>query len=280
MSSPDKAPANPGQNLFFKGKSMKRYGMSLCALASFVALTLPCVAQDSAKSNPWNGSWKVDRSTLKYDGPSVSVATDADGYTVTRGGTASPKVTCDGKPNAAVNGTVTTCTKDGTGYALENTRDGKTVSKTKVETSADGKTLTRTLNVIPPEGDPYTITMLSKKVSGGDGAPTVWKETGFTESQDTGILTVQVNGDSVDFKETDNDKPLTCKLDGTPTKFGRGTISVKQVGPRTLKVTYSQDGKVGRENTFVLSPNGKTVKETDITPAPSPSTMSVMFHKS
>ena len=67
---------------------MKRYGISVCALASFVALAIPCIAQD----NPWNGSWKIDRSTLKYDGPTVSIATDADGYTVTRDGKASPKV--------------------------------------------------------------------------------------------------------------------------------------------------------------------------------------------
>jgi hypothetical protein len=251
--------------------------MSVCALASFVALSLPCVAQN----NPWNGSWKIDRSTLKYNGPTVSIATDADGYTVTRGGTASPKVTCDGKPNAPVNGTVTTCTKDGTGYDLENSRDGKTVSKTKLELSADGQTATRTVQVIPPEGSPYTITLLSKKVSGGDGAPTVWKETSFNESQDTGVLTIQVNGGSVDFKETDNDKPITAKLDGTPTTTGgMGTMSVKQVDPHTLKVTYSNNGKVGRENTFVLSEDGKTVTETDVTPEPSASTMSVMFNKS
>ncbi|HZD45971.1 MAG TPA: hypothetical protein VE109_07800 [Acidobacteriaceae bacterium] len=256
---------------------MKRYGMSLCALACFTALTLPCVAQDNS---PWNGSWKIDRSTLKYDGPTVSIATDADGYTVTRDGKASPKVTCNGQPNAPVNGTVTTCTKVGTGYAVENTRDGKTVNKVKVEISPDGNKSTRTVDIMPPDGDPYTITMVSKKVSGGNGAPTVWKETGFTESQDTGTLSVQVNGDSVDFKETDNNKPITCKLDGTPVKFGRGTISVKQDGPRTLKVTYSDaEGKVGRENTFVLSPNGKMVTETDVTPAPSASTMSVKFHK-
>jgi hypothetical protein len=259
---------------------MKRYGISVCALASFVALSLPCIAQDNSQSNAWNGSWKIDRSTLKYDGPTATIATDADGYTVTRGGKASPKVTCDGKPNAPVNGTVTTCTKDGTGYALENTRDGKAASKVKVEISADGNKMTRTVDITPPDGSsPYTMTLLSKKVSGGNGAPTVWKETSFTESQDTGVLTIAVNGDSVDFKETDNDKPLTCKLDGTPTQFGRGTISVKQDGPRTLKVTYSQDGKVGRENTFVLSKDGKTVKETDVTPAPSPSTMSVTFNK-
>jgi hypothetical protein len=257
---------------------MKRFGISLCALASFTALTLPCIAQDSP--NPWNGSWKVDRSSLKYDGPTMSVATDADGYTVTRDGKARPKVTCDGKPNAPVDGTTTTCNKTGNGYALENSRDGKLVSKVKIEPSADGMTMTRTAEITPSEGDPFTITTTSKRVS-GDGTSAVWKETGFIESQDTGVLTVQVNADSVDFKETDNDKAITCKLDGTPTDLGGGrTMSAKLDGPHTLKVTYSGDGKVQRENTFVLSEDGKTIEETDITPAPTASTMTVSFNKS
>jgi hypothetical protein len=256
---------------------MKTYGTSLCALACLGALSLPCIAQD----NPWNGSWKLDRSSLQYDGSTVSIAADADGYTVTRSGEASPKVVCNGQPNAPVNGMVTTCNKSGTGYDLENTRDGKPTSKTKVELSSDGNTMTRTINVMPPDGDPYTITTTSKRLSGSNGVSGTWKETAFTESQDTGILTIQVNGDSIAFKETDNDKPLTLKLDGTPEKFGRGTVSVKQDGPRTLKVTYNgPDGKVGRENTFVLSSDGKTIHETDITPAPAPSKMSVMFNKS
>jgi hypothetical protein len=45
-------------------------------------------------------------------------------------------------------------------------------------------------------------------------------------------------------------------------------------------VTYSNNGEVQRVNTFVLSPDGKMVKETDVTPAPSPSTMPVSFHES
>jgi hypothetical protein len=258
---------------------MKRYGISLCALACFTALTLPCIAQDS---NPWNGSWKLDKGSLKYDGPTASIATDADGYTITRDGKAMPKVVCDGKPNAPANGTVTTCTKDGTGYTLENTRDGKTISKVKIEISADGTKMTRTADVTPPEGSPFTFTTMLKKTSGGGtGAAGTWKETGFTESQDTGVLTIAVNGDSVDFKETDNDKPLTAKLDGTPTTVsGTRTMTVKLADPHTLKVTYLNDGKVARENTFVLSSNGKTIKETDVTPAPMASTMVVLLHKS
>jgi hypothetical protein len=258
---------------------MNRYGMSVCALASFVALTLPCIAQDSTQNNPWNGSWKVDRSSMKYEGPTMSVATDGDGYTITRYGKASPKVVCNGKPNAPVNGTTTVCTKSSNGYELQNSRDGKLSSKVKIEMSADGKTMTRTADIIPPTGDPFTMSFTSERLS-GDGASGEWKETAFTESQDTGILTIAVNGDSVDFKETDSDKPVTCKLDGTAASVGgTRTMSAKLDGPRTLKVTYSQDGKVGRENTFVLSKDGKTVKETDITPAPSPSTMSVTFNK-
>ena len=262
---------------------MKLYGASLCMLVSLGALTLPCMAQDSSQNNAWNGSWKLDQSSLKYDGPTFTIATDADGYTVTRGGKADPKVVCNGQPNAPVNGTVTTCTKTPTGYDLVRTRDGKQVSTSKIERSPDGNSVTQTVNITPPDGSPYTMSFTSKKVSGGNsevGDPVTWKEVSFKESQDTGILTILVHGDSVDFKETDNDKPITCKLDGTPVSFGRGTISVKQDGSHTLKVTYSNDGQIGRENTFVLSDDGKTIKETDVTPAPMASTMSVMFNKS
>jgi hypothetical protein len=237
------------------------------------------MAQDTP--NPWNGSWNLDKASMKYSGSTFSVATDPDGYTVTMGGTARPKMLCNGQPNPPYRGLVTTCIKAGAGYQTESTRDGKLVRKAKIEPSADGKTIAQTIEITPPDGSsPYTITVNSKKVS-AKGNTVVWKETGFTESQDTGVLSIQVNGDSIDFKETDNDKPITAKLDGTPAKFQDRTVSIKLDGPRTLKVTYlDSDGKMGRENTFVLSPNGKTIKETDVTPAPAASTMTVMFHKS
>lgn len=254
----------------------KQYGISVCALVSFVVLALPCAAQQ----NPWNGSWKMDRSTFKYDGPTFSIATDADGFTVTRSGNAGPKVVCDGKPNVRANGSTTTCHKSAAGYELENTRDGKPISKVKIEISSDGKKITQTRDIVPPDGSPFTLTSASTRISGGPGLSGTWKETAISTSRDTGVLAIEINGDSIDFKETDDDKPITCKLDGSPTTIvGTQTMTVKQDGPRTLKVTYSSDGKVDRENTLVLSSDGKTVTETDITPAPWPSTMSVTFHR-
>ena len=163
---------------------MQNNRISVYALAWLMAFALPSVAQQ----NPWNGSWKIDRSTLKYEGPSFSVVTDADGFTVTRGGKASPKVVCDGKPNAPQNGVTTACQKSGSGYELENTRDGKPVSKVKIQISSDGKVITRTADITPPDGSPYSMTTTSRRVSGGPGFSGNWKETAFTESRTTECL--------------------------------------------------------------------------------------------
>lgn len=256
---------------------MKRLCVTLCVAMSLLALGPLSIAQ----SNPWNGSWKLDPSSLKYEGSTFSVATDADGFTVTRGGEAQPKVVCDGKAQKAANDIMLTCTKSADGYSISATKDGKTTRKTTISISADGKTRTSESQVFPADGEPFTTTMVSERVSGESGSAGEWKETRFSSSQDSGVLSIAVNGDTVDFKETDTPKAISCKLDGTDTKFpGGGSMSVKLADPHTLKVTYKdEEGKVRRENTFSLSDDGTTITETDVTPAPSPSTMSVVLRK-
>ena len=256
---------------------MKRVGVSLFPVVCLFAFSQACIAQ----ANPWNGSWKADPSSYKFDGATLSVATDADGYTVTRGGKAQPKTVCDGKPHPT-DDTMTTCTKSGSGYALTVTKNGKTLRKITVSVSADGKTGTRKQEVFPPDGSPsFTMTSVATRVSGGPGMAGKWKETKVTSSDDTGILSIQVKGNTIDFKETDAPKPTSAKLDGTPVKFPMGgTMSVKLADAHTLKVTYSDDkGVARRNNTFVLSADGKTITETDVTPEPSASKMSVVLKK-
>jgi hypothetical protein len=256
---------------------MKRFCVSVCAVMCLLALSRTCVAQ----SNPWSGSWKLDTSSLKFEGATFSVATDADGFTVTRGGQAQPKVVCDGTAQKSTNDTTLTCTKSADGYAIAASKDGKTTRKTTISISGDGKTRTSKSEIFPADGEPYTMTTISRRVSGGPGPAGEWKEVKSSSSQDSGVLSIAVNGDTVDFKETDSPKPITCKLDGTETKFpGGGSMSVKLADPHTLKVTYKDgDGKVRRENTFALGEDGTTIMETDVTPAPSPLTMSVVLHK-
>ncbi|MGB6194650.1 MAG: hypothetical protein WBF42_19455, partial [Terracidiphilus sp.] len=265
-------------------KNDRRFSMMkrLCKNVSLLFCLVALGQSGLAQGNPWNGSWKMDASSLKYAGPTFSVKTDAGGYTVTREGAAGPRTVCDGKPHTTPNG-AETCTKTATGYMASVSENGKVILKADVSVSTDGKTRTVKAERFPSDDKPFTITTTSKRVSGGPGMDGVWREVKFVESRETGVLTIKVTGDSVAFKETDNDKPVLCKLDGTPTKVEEDgtTMSVKRVDSHTLTVTYAgKDGKARRHNTFVLSPDGKSITETDMTPAPSPSKMTVMFHKS
>jgi len=255
---------------------MKRFGMSVLALSCFFALQQSAIAQ----ANPWNGSWKAEPSSYKYSGPTYSMAVDTDGFTMTRGGKAQPKIVCDGKPQKT-DDTMTACVKTATGYSLTITKDGKTTRKVTISVSADGKTRTSKSQVFPADGPEFTMTTTATRVSGGPGPAGEWKEIKNESSDDKGVLTIAVKGDMVDFKETDAPSPTSSKLDGTPTKFPLGgTMSIKLADPHTLKVTYSDDkGVARRNNTFTLSADGKTITETDVTPEPSVSTMTVVLKK-
>jgi hypothetical protein len=245
------------------------------------ALCLACLSTvAAAQANPWNGQWKADPGSLKYMGPEYKVTTNASGYTVTRGSEVQ-KIVCDGKPQK-VEDTMVSCTKSGDSYMLDTTRNGKQVRKTTISLSADGKTRTSKSNVTPADGSkPFTMTIVSTRVS-GTNADGMWKETKFGSSEDNGVLMIEVNGDTAKFKETDYPQPLTVKLDGSQTKMGGdgSTVALKLADPHTLKVTYRDSkGKIRRENTFVLSADGKSITETDMTPAPAESKMVLTLHK-
>jgi hypothetical protein len=242
---------------------------------SIVAAITPVAA---AQSNSFNGQWKADPASLKYMGPQYKLTTDANGYTVTRGSEVT-KIACDGKPQKTED-TMTACTKSGNTYTLDVTRDGKHVRHTTVTLSDDGKTRTSKSEVTPADGSkPYTMTNVSTRVS-GTNADGMWKETQFRSSEDSGVLMIEINGNTAKFKETDYPAPLDVKMDGTETKMMDGTVALKLADPHTLKVTYRDSkGKTRRENTFVLSADGKTITETDITPAPSESKMVLTLHK-
>lgn len=256
---------------------LKRLGVNVSSAMFLLAMGPACVAQ----SNAFNGSWKEEPSTFHFTGATFSVAVDAQGYTITRGGKAMPKIVCDGNPQKRPEGTMLTCTKSSNGYELSESKNGKLTEKAHVSLSADGQAVTRKFEIYPPSGAPFVMTDISRRVSGGPGLAGEWREAKFASSQDNGILSIEIHGGSVAFKETDSPRPITCKLDGTETKDGMGgTMSVRLADSHTLRVTYKDDtGKVRRMNSFVLSADGKKITETDITPAPSPSKMTVAFHK-
>ena len=153
---------------------------------------------------------------MKYDGPVFSIKTDADGLVTTRYGKASPKLVCDGKPHAGTNGEMETCEKAASGYHVEYTKDGKPVAKTDLTLMDGGKMSKRVLEVYPPGAPSYQVITDAKRESAGSGWDGTWKVVTFKEPSDQGVLSIDVHGDMVAFKETDNDKPIDASWTGHP----------------------------------------------------------------
>jgi len=235
---------------------------------------LPAMAQGSGL----NGRWKADMASMKYDGATVTVTGDDKAFTVSGTGP-DMKVVCDGKPFDGRDGEKETCTKAGMVYTMVSRKGGKVVSRGTATVAGD--TETRRFTIYPSDGSaPFSVTSTMKRVSGGPGMVGVWKEVGFKSASETGILSIAVKGDMIAFKETDDPKPVNAKLGGPDQKFLDGMMSIRLADDHTLKVTYKgDDGKVRRENTFALSGDGKTITETDITPAPGASKMVLTLHK-
>jgi hypothetical protein len=249
---------------------MKHIGINVFALACVVGLSVPCVAQD----NPWNGSWKLDKSTVKFDGPIISVATKENSFIVSRYGRLAPNHICDGQPRKQDDGRGTTCITTSTGYVIITaaTEDGKQPElKETVSFSKDGNSMT-IVNDTTQQGRPIKTQYISKRISGGPGFGGEWKQVTPTESpSDPGILGIDVQGDSVVFTHSDSMKPMTYKLDGTPTTIGgQRTVEAKLDGSHTLTVTNRNNGNVAQEITFVLSADGHTIQEKEVTPEPAP----------
>jgi hypothetical protein len=206
--------------------------------------------------------------------------TDADGFTLTRGGQPFPKVVCDGTPHGTPNNMVT-CTKSANRYVTTWTRDGKQTSKSAISISDDGKIFTNDLETDPPDEAPYTITTIAERVSGGPGVAGDWREVKNSDSRENGMLTIAITADVVAYKDAQSQALVNCNLSGAESQIGsEGSLSMKLADPHTLRVTYkNHDGRVWRENTYALSEDGMTITEIDVSPAPSPSMLSVVFHK-
>lgn len=232
-----------------------------------------CIAQ----TNSLNGSWKADPSTKKYDGANFLVATDTTGYSVAVPGLAVDKTVCDGQAKSDPDGSTYTCRKTESGFMVEQS---KPEVRAAISTSPDGNTLTYRFDGVASDGVHFTLVQTSKRVSGGPGIAGEWHPVGLDMSPDAGIVMIQITGDTVLFKESNDPQPSSYKLDGTEVKRPfEQTGSATLVNPHTLKISYRSKSKVNRENTFLVSDDGKTLTETDAIPGPNPSTYSVAYHK-
>jgi hypothetical protein len=234
-------------------------------------LVLLLIPVSAIAQSPFDGTWKVDTSTLQYPKePDVYLLQDgmydcktcvppvhikADG--------ADQKLT--GDPYAD-----TRSVKAVDDHNVEATakKDGKVIGTEKDSVSSDGNTMTVNWTYSGnPGGGTQNGTYTTKRVAKGPAGANLisgsWRTEKEEDSAGAITWTFKVSGDEVTMTNPTG-QSYTAKLGGPDAPYkgdpGTSSVSVKMLGKDTLEETDKRDGKVIGIAKNTITADGKTLK--------------------
>lgn len=237
-------------------------------LAGLTLFTLPALA---VAQNPFDGTWKVDMSTVEFPKkpdvyllqngmfdckscvPPISIKADGTDQNVT------------GHPYFD---TMSVKAIDDHNVVETTKRSGKVVGTEKDVVSSDGNTLTvNWTDSGEPSGGTQSGSYTAKRVGKGPAGANMISGSWRTDKADNpaGVLTwtYKVNGDEVSYTNLTG-QSYTAKLDGTDAPYkgdpGTTSVSVKMHGKDILEETDKRDGKVIGISKMTITPDGKTMR--------------------
>lgn len=245
---------------------MKRLLIASLALALLVPA---CALAQSA----FNGTWKLDATTVHQSGGEAMVIALKDG--MYRCNCHPPiAVKADGQDHAVKGhaGFDTVAVKVVNDHAIERTfkQDGKVIQTATITAATDGKTAIEEFTVYSgasPSNGKGVLKRVAMGVPGSNAAAGSWR-LDHVESGSGSVFdpTYKIEGNTV--TSTAGGDSYTAKLGGKAvanTANGKvnGTVSVKMLGKNTLREIYANDGKVTSTVTMTVSPDGKSMKMVD-----------------
>ncbi|MFZ1919071.1 MAG: hypothetical protein WAU58_15965 [Terriglobales bacterium] len=234
-------------------------------------LVLLLTSVSAVGQSPFDGTWKLDTSTLQYPKepdvyllqngmydckscvPPISVKADSMDQKVT------------GHPYFD---TMSVKAIDDHNVESTSKRDGKVVGTAKNSVSSDGNTLTvNWTDSGNPSGGTQTGTYTAKRVAKGPAGANLisgsWRTEKEEDSAGAITWTFKVSGDELTMTNLTG-QSYTAKLGGpdAPYKGDPGTtsVSVKMLGKDTLEETDKRDGKVIGIAKNTIAADGKTLK--------------------
>lgn len=243
--------------------------MKMLLVASFsLALLLPACA--FAESG-FNGSWKMDPSSMRETGGKPMVISMKDG--MYNDSTAPPiSIKADGEDHA-ISGhpeADTVALKVVNDHSLQRTdkKDGKTVWAGTFTVAADGKTATGEGTRTFDGSNSMTRTVVFDRVgnapSGSNAASGSWRLSHMVSATGDAMTdSYQIDGDKVEYKN-ERGTSYTATLGGKTAPVMRdgkpdGTVAVKSMGKNVMRETFANDGKVRLTSTMTLSADGNTL---------------------
>ncbi len=232
-----------------------------------LALLVPVCA---LAQSMFNGTWKLDPTTLHSFGGEAVVITLEDGM-FSRSADPAFKVKADGRDHP-VSGhknfdSVAFEVIDDHTVRETDKKDGKVVSVVNVKVAPDGKTATLKVDMYGKK-EHMTATELLERVGhatpGTNAATGSWRLARIIDASGNDFaVTYRIDGTTVTASESSGGG-YTAQLGGKPVPSmsdegkPHGMVSVAMLGENTLRETYTRDGKV-HTNTMTISADGNTM---------------------
>jgi hypothetical protein len=222
-------------------------------------------------ASPFDGTWKADVGSAKMptkpdmyslkDG-TYTCKTCEPAYTVKADGSDHP---VSGHPYFD---TVAVTVVNDHSIKQAQKKSGKTVGTSTTTIAPDGKTGTvefsdsSNTNATPVTGS-FDIERVAAGESGSNAISGSWLISKFSNLSDNGItVTYKADGNMLTMT-TPTGQSYTAKMDGTEAPYkgdpGVTTVSVKQIGERTIEETDKRDGKSLSTTRSTISSDGNTM---------------------
>jgi hypothetical protein len=221
-------------------------------------------------ANPWDGTYKLNRSKSHLTGDSFKYYEVAGGKWHFSAGKVGYDFAPDGKPYPMYDAdhTVITSRNGDHGLTIVEQFKGQTVATEKQTLSADGSTLTDETSGKHADGTSYTSVDTYKRSGTGSGFLGKWVSVkAETTDQEIYVISTAADG-TVTMAFPAHKDSVTTKLDGTPaTVHGPRivdgvTARYKKVSPTRLEFAVEFKGEKISEGVDVLSADAKTLTET------------------
>jgi hypothetical protein len=236
----------------------------------YVVFTLAVATAVAAADPPYAGKWKMNPAKSDFGELTVAYEQLPSGEMQETASGQSYKFKLDGKDYPDQYGNIAAWKSLGsTSWQRTLKLKDKVLTTDTLTLSGDGKNLTVNSKGTKPNGESIDDTFLFERVSGGPGLAGKWKTRNMKSSSPSLLELAPSGSDGLTFKIVDMSLTCDSKLDGKdypctgPTLSEGWTVAFASSGLRSLNMTVKQKGKEFFKVTYTVSPDGRTLTETD-----------------
>ena len=230
----------------------------LCAVSAFAA-------------SPFDGTWKVDLSTVQFPQKPEKIEINNGVYTcftctpelkVKADGT-DQSVDATGRTYDAINVRIV----DAQNIEITTKKDGKVVGSQKITVDKSGNRLTRQVTQYPMNSkEPITATVFQNRVEKGPQGSHLgsgsWRTEKENQSANAVTMTIKTMADGITLTGGTGET-YTAKFDGKdyPVQGVRAndTVSLKRINANAIEETDKRNGQVTEKNLMTVSQDGRSM---------------------